>query len=148
MKKVVGLGIVALLCCATQGRAADTFEDLVKESIKSMKQLVEVLETVKDEASAKTAKPKLEKMGKDMQALQARAKKLGEPSKEDKEKLEKKYKPELESLSKKLIGELLRIQGNPETAKVLKDVDFLGRKKKTEPAKDAPKKDAGEKKDK
>ena len=147
MKKVAGLSVVALLCCALPGRAADTFDDVIKDMIKSTKQLVEVLATVKDEASAKAAKPKLEKMGKEIQAIQARAKKLGDPSKEEKEKLEKKYKPELDPLFKKMFAELVRIQSNPATAKVLKDIELFGPKppKKETPKKDAPKKNTDKK---
>src|SRR5258708_1712557 len=127
MKRIVGMGVALLLFCATQARA-ETFEDVVKDQIKVMKQVTEALVPIKDEATAKDAKPKLEKLTTERRDVERRGRALGKPSKEDLEVIKKKYGEEIKGVSVKLGGELMRIAKNPDALKVLKDLPFFGGK--------------------
>jgi hypothetical protein len=143
MTRAMGLGLALLLLGGTRGRAADTFEGLIKEMIGVTKEVVAELEKIKDEDSAKAARPKLKKLGGQLQDFQQRAKKLGKPSEEEEKKLKEKYEKDFTTLFQKMATESLRvtkIKGGPDALKELQPAP------KDKP-KDKPtdkKKDAGE----
>jgi hypothetical protein len=122
MRKAMGLGLALLLLCGTRGRAADTFEGLIKEMIGATKEVVAELEKIKDEDTAKSARPKLKKLGSQLQDLSQRAKKLGKPGEEEEKKIKEKYEKDLTTLFQKMATESLRvskIKGGPEALKEL-----------------------------
>jgi hypothetical protein len=142
MKRVMGLSLALLLLSGTRGRAADTFEALLKDMISATKQVVGELEKIKDEDTAKTARPILKKLGAQLQDIQQRAKKLGKPPEEEEKKLKEKYEKELTSLFQKMTAESIRVakvKGGPEALKELQPPPPTAPKDK--PTKDAEKKD-------
>jgi len=87
----------------------DTFEDVLKELMGQLKKAADLLKTVKDEKAAKEVKPALTKIGEEMQKLTQRGQKLGQPTKEQEEALEKKFKSELETITTAFQGEAVRL---------------------------------------
>jgi hypothetical protein len=76
----------------------DTYESLTKESMQWMKDYISLMAKVKDDESAKKVKPDLETLARGAEQLLERFKALGIPSKEDDERVEKKYKSDLDAL--------------------------------------------------
>ena len=70
----------------------DTFDSLSKQTITMIENLNTILGKIKDKKSAEEAKSKFEETAKSIDDLKKRSEKLGEPSKEQKEQLEQKYK--------------------------------------------------------
>jgi hypothetical protein len=80
------------------------------------------LTTIKTEESADAAKPELQKAAKEWVALRGQAEKLPPPSRMEKERLEKEYKPKLEAAQKKIYGEVTRVQRIPRGPEALKEI--------------------------
>src|SRR5262249_56779270 len=86
------------------------FDKATAELIKIFKSTADTLATIKDEASAKAAAPKLKKVGEELRALQKKMQDLGQPTKDQKEKLKEKYKKDMEAAQSNLYKELRRVQ--------------------------------------
>ena len=136
MKRILGLAVALLLAGGANARAKDAFEDVIKDTLSTMKDVTKVLETVKDEDSAKAAKPKVKELAKKIQALKKRSKDLGKPTKEQEEAV-KKYLPQFIEVSQKLTKESERVKkvtGGPE---LLKELELAGKPDEEKP-KDKP----------
>lgn len=127
----------ASMCCALLGAglvcaqekpkdakdSKDTFESVVTDMMASLKKGTDTLKSVKDEKSAKDAKPALTKVGEDMQKLSARAQKLGKPTKEQEDALEKKFKGQMETHVKDFQSEAARVAKEPWGKDLLKALE-------------------------
>jgi len=129
MNRLLGLGALAILLAALTTVAADdpkakdpsvkpkdekvTFDSVMKEMLSTLDKMTTALESAKDDATAKTAKPKLVTISGQMQDLQEKAKKLGNPPPDEEKKLEEKYKGEMDGVTKRLVAEVTRLKGQP-----------------------------------
>ena len=103
------LGLSGVLLSAQNGGPAN-LADVIKEVLASMDQLTTSLKTVEDEKSAEAARPELRKAAERFVAVRAKAQSIKPPVKEEKERLEKEYKPKLFEAQKKLFGEIGRVK--------------------------------------
>jgi len=101
MKKVLIAAVVALVW-TMPGRAQETHEVLAEDAIKAFDTFASVLSTIKDKDSAEKAKPDLKKVGEKLAGLKGRFEKIGEPKGDKKDELDKKFKPKMEEVQKKL----------------------------------------------
>lgn len=90
----------------------------MRESLAQMKKMANVLENVKTVEDAKAAKGKLEAIAKKMKSIEARMKKLGDPSPELEKQLKSKFEAEFAELMPKLMGVMLTM-----SADVRKELD-------------------------
>ena len=90
-----------------------TFDSVMKEMVTTLNTMTMALESAKDDKTAKDAKPKLVKISSQMQDLQEKAKKLGNPSPDEEKKLEEKFKVDLDAVTKKLVAEVTRLKAQP-----------------------------------
>ncbi len=102
----------------------ETPDQFMKEAIKLMGEFADAFEKIKDKDSAEKAKPKLVDLTKRFKKLDVRGRKiLTALPKEDQEALEKKYKPEIAKVSKRLLGAMSKALEDPEARKVLADIE-------------------------
>jgi hypothetical protein len=128
MNRLLGLGALAALFAALTTFAADdkpapkdtvkpnekvTFETVLKDMIDTLDKMTTAMESAKDDATAKTAKQKLVTIAGQMQELQEKAKKLGNPTPDEEKKLEERYKVRLDDVTKHLVVEVTRLKGQP-----------------------------------
>lgn len=118
MKKLFAFVMAMLMLVGVSGCKRD-HESVIKDTVSCMKQLASVLKDVKDEASAKSAVSKIEGIAKEMKTLQEEAKKMGEPSKEVNAELEKKFKSDMEKVTKDLDTEMMRIMKDEKMATII-----------------------------
>jgi hypothetical protein len=121
---LVGCSFLALsgaLFSAQNGGPA-TLEDVIKETLATLDQLTMSLKTVEDEKSAEAARPELRKAAERFVAVRSKAETMKPPAKEEKERLEKEYKPKLFEAQKKLYGEIGRIKLLPGCQGALKEI--------------------------
>jgi hypothetical protein len=119
MKKLLLVGGMFVLLsglCGCGGK--DTHESLTKEGIDLMGEYIDTLDKINDEESAKAAKPKLEALAKKGQDLKKRMEAIGKPSKEEEERLQKKFSGDIAKLAPKMFGAMAKLQKYPE----LKDI--------------------------
>src|SRR5262249_18264667 len=108
-KKVVVLGLALLFVAAGSSYAADTHEALFKEVLASGKELLAVVKTVKDADTAKAAAPKVKKAMETMDDLKKRGDKLGPPTKDDIDAMEKLI-PDIQTFQKDMNAEITRLK--------------------------------------
>ena len=120
-----GLFLTAVLALPARGGDAASFEAVLKDMIGTLDKLTATLTAVKDEASAKAARPELQKNTGHFAAIRKKAETLRPPNKEEKEKLEKEYRPKLVESHKKLLGEMVRVSSVPGGKEVLKELSEL-----------------------
>lgn len=113
MKRLIGMCCVLPLLTAGVVFAADTHEMLVKELLGVLKEATGLLKTVKDEKTAKDAQPKVVKISDQMGDIKKRMDKIGKPTKEQEDELQKKYKGEMETTFKSFAEELGRVAKVP-----------------------------------
>jgi hypothetical protein len=87
----------------------DPHEALIKESISVLSGMGVVLESVIDEPTATLAIEELKKFTEQMNDLQLRTMEIGEPDEEKIESLMNQYGDEMNSLSEKLMNEMVRL---------------------------------------
>jgi len=109
------------LCSGLTLRAEDAHEKLAIAMIDSIGELTTLMEACKDVESAKATAPKLSEAVKKFKALDEEGKKLGEPAKEVKEALEKKYDEKIVAAIGKMQKEGERIAKSPEIAKEIEE---------------------------
>lgn len=95
----------------------DTPEVIVSEVADNMEELVTILKSVTDDASADAAVEKLNALGDEMVALSERAKKVPEPSEEQKKELDKMLKTKLDSMKDDIGAAIGTLMTKPELAK-------------------------------
>jgi hypothetical protein len=95
MKKIVAGFLCACMVVSMSGCSGSKHEGVMKDTISVMDEISVALESVKDKDSAKAAAPKIEAAADKLEALKKKAKDMGDPSKEEQEKLLKEYTPKL-----------------------------------------------------
>ena len=125
MKATVAL--VALL--AAVGLAAGggpTHEEVTKQLLAVMDKITVSLASITSQESAEAAKPVLRNSAKEFLAVRAQAEKLPPPSREEKNRLEKEFKGKIETATKKLAAERVRVRnitpGGPEALEEIRSV--------------------------
>jgi predicted RNase H-like nuclease (RuvC/YqgF family) len=91
-----------VLLCALSGCGRSKHEAAVDDAIAIGNELCDILDGVKDKDSAQAAAGKIEKLGSRMKDLSERIKAMGEPSKEEQEKIGKKLDEQSEKLKKRM----------------------------------------------
>jgi len=99
--------------------ASDSHDAVMKDMVGLMNEFAGILEKATDKASAEKAKDDLKTLGAKFQKVGDRAKKLGEPGKDQQEALKKKYQPEMEKVQRRLMDAVQKLAKNPEVAVVL-----------------------------
>jgi len=83
---------------------------VVKEMLGVMAKLTTALSGIKDGAAAEAARPELRKLAKEWTTIRAKAEKAPPPSKEERARLEKDFKSQMELAQRKLFGEVDRVR--------------------------------------
>jgi hypothetical protein len=104
-----GLAVVGLVVVLIFALGGSAHESVIRGVISCMSDLADALESVKDKDSAKAAAPKINKICDRMEELAKKGKSLGEPPTAEAERLEKKYKPELEKQMKRLVAAQMKV---------------------------------------
>ena len=91
--------------------------------------MTKTLATVTDEETAKNSHPELRKAAGDGNLIKKKADGLPPPSKEEKDRLAKEYKPKLEEAQKKLFGEVARVSVIPGGRQALLEISSVLEKK-------------------
>jgi hypothetical protein len=126
-----GLVLAAILSVPARGGDNAAFEAVLKDMLATMDKLTATLAAVKDEATAKAARPELQKDAQHFVAIRKKAETIRPPNKEEKEKLEKEYRPKLFESQKKLFAEIARVGAVPGGKEALKELsEFLNPPKK------------------
>jgi DNA anti-recombination protein RmuC len=99
----------------------ETHETYAEESLKALDHITDVLAPVKDKKSADEARAKLPELSKSLNELKEKASALGEPTKEQKAELDKKYKSRFETSLKKFRAEAVRVGTTVDGGKELLD---------------------------
>jgi hypothetical protein len=130
--RIGGVGFLLVVWCGAIPGADDRARDtVIKDMLGLMKRATKVLAGVTDEKTLKAATPRLKKIGLERKAISVRYKKL-KLSKEQEDKLKKKYRDEVKSHQGKLLKEMARVDKIPGGKKALKLLDPKEEKKKTE----------------
>jgi hypothetical protein len=131
MKPAVYAGLVLLTLStlvATAGQGS--YEGVTKEMLATLEQINKVLATIKDQDSATAAKPDLKQAATKIVELRKQADEMKQPSKEEKDRLQKEYMPKFEAVFKKLKEESTRVNGIPGGDAALAELAVLKDKKK------------------
>jgi chromosome segregation ATPase len=121
MKKTLWMVVLMVAAVGVVG-CSDSQEKVYEDQLDLMEDTVGILEGVTDKESAEEAKPKLESLKKVSEELQARAKKLGEPTEEEQKELQEKYGKKMAEVANKMMTEMMRVQSNPETKSAVEGV--------------------------
>jgi len=125
--------VIVFGCCAVlPGQVGDKaqFEDVIKQIIETMDSLTGTLTNIKDADSAKDAQPELRKAAGKWQTIRKKAENMAPPSKEEKDRLAKEYRPKLEQSQKKLFVEVGRVSTVPGGKEALSEITAVLEKKK------------------
>jgi hypothetical protein len=95
---------------------------VVKEMLGVMAKLTTALSGIKDGATAETARPELSKLAKEWTAIRAKAEKAPPPSKEERARLEKDFKSQMELAQRKLFGEVDRVRNIAGAREALEEI--------------------------
>src|SRR5262245_47202539 len=99
-------------------KVSDSPDAILKDMIKLMNDLADAIGSARARESAQKAKATLEKIDKKFRDVAKRAKKLKDPPKEQQKALEKKYKGDLEKVTKRMVEASSKMVANPEAAKI------------------------------
>ncbi|MEC9092835.1 MAG: hypothetical protein VX438_09040 [Planctomycetota bacterium] len=111
--------IVIALLMFCSGCSKDSHEQVAKEYLGVMDQLVTSCDSISDPKSAETAKEKIGILLEKLKALKSRSEKLGDADETTKTKIEKKYLSELDTLTARFSETFQKIDGEKEVVKVL-----------------------------
>jgi hypothetical protein len=126
----------ALLAHAGEGSTSE-YEKLVKDFYATLERVNKLLEGITDMDSAAAAHPGLKKEGLHLRDLRKQALQLKQPSKEEKDRLEKQYREKFDAVLSKLRIESRRVKGIPGGAEAVKEIAVEAEKKgKAEKGKD------------
>jgi hypothetical protein len=123
--RVVGPGVIVLLCVSSAPAGEGTkvgLEDVLKDMVTTIERMTSSLAGIKDEETAKSARPELRKAADHFVSIRKKAETLKPPSKEEKDRLEKEFRPKLVDATKKLFGEIGRVGKVPGGKDVLRDI--------------------------
>jgi hypothetical protein len=125
--------LVALLWLGSALMAAQTvaenYETFVKDVIETVQQINKTLGEIKDRPSAEAAKPELKKNAEKLLELRKLAEQAKEPSKADKDRLEKEYAGKMAATIKKLQDETIRVNDIPGGREAVAELAILKEKK-------------------
>ncbi len=124
------------------GKTSSPHEEVVKDMLGTFEGILKVLGTVQDEPSANAARPELKKAALRLQDLRKRAAELKQPTKEEKQRLEKAYQGKMDDALKKLRSETIRVRAIPGGAEAVQEIAVAVKKDAKE------KQDTKDKKDK
>jgi DNA anti-recombination protein RmuC len=99
----------------------ETHDAYAEESLKALDRIADVLGDVRDSKSAAEARTKLPELSKSLAELKKKATALGDPTKEQKSELDKKYKAKFESSLRRFRTEAVRVGTTVEGGKELLD---------------------------
>jgi hypothetical protein len=102
-----------------------SFEDVLRGMLGALGELTQTLSEVKDEESAKTAVPALKKGAAKFSDLRKKAETMKPPSPEEKDKLEKEYRPKIFEAHKKLLTEIGRVRSVPGGREALRELSVV-----------------------
>ncbi|MCI0456522.1 MAG: hypothetical protein L0Z62_06020 [Gemmataceae bacterium] len=105
-----------------EGKTSSPHEEVVKDMLGTIEGILKVLATIQDEPSANAARPELKKAALRLQELRKRAADLKQPTKEEKQRLEKAYQGKMDEALKKLRGETIRVRGIPGGAEAVQEI--------------------------
>ena len=115
---------VFLFCLFLSGCSReDSYRSVVRGQIAAWEETTEILKTVKDEASMARAREKLQERQSQAASIAERAKGLGTPSTEMREKLRDEY-GKMEVALARLQTEVRRVRALPGGAAFLETLDF------------------------
>ena len=128
----MALLVSCLFLPGVKGGDKAQFEDVIKQMLDTMGSLTKTLATVTDEETAKNSQPELRKAAGRWHQIKKKAEGLPPPSKEEKDRLAKEYKPKLEEAQKKLFGEVARVSVIPGGRQALLEISGVLEKKDLE----------------
>lgn len=146
MRSATGCGtalvVFALLLPAVPGggKAASTQEEVVKEMLATLEQVLKVLGTIQDQPSAAAARPELKKSADRLADLRKQAREIRQPTREEKDRIEKQYQGKFDAVLQKLRTESIRVKGIPGGAEAIKELAVAPEKKQKNPEKTPEKK--------
>jgi hypothetical protein len=133
MKVSIGCAVAFVALCASlppaRGGEKTQFEDIIKKMLETMGSLTTTLTTIRDEETAKTSQPDLRKAAEKWDVIKKKAKNLPPPSKEEKDRLTKEYRPKLEEAQKKLFAQVARVSAIPGGRQALLEISSVLDKK-------------------
>ncbi len=103
MKKALLVGAVCLMVAADQPKTPfEQNEAIIKDMVKCLNDFADALATVKDKETAKAAAGKISKTADELEALGKKAEKAPKLDAAENKKLQEKYQPQLEKVTKRL----------------------------------------------
>jgi DNA anti-recombination protein RmuC len=99
----------------------ETHDAYAEESLNALDRIADVLGDVRDSKSAADARAKLPELSKSLAELKKKATALGDPTKEQKSELDKKYKAKFEASLRRFRTEAVRVGTAVEGGKELLD---------------------------
>lgn len=128
------VGVLALSARAGESEHAA----LAKGMLDALGQVVKALRGISDEDSASAARPELKKLGLRLDGLRRKALAAKQPSKAEKDRLEKDFQPKFDEVLMQLRLESTRVKGISGGAEALREL-ALPPEKKADPEKDKKK---------
>ena len=98
------------------------YEKALTQVVESFEKIGATLKNIMDEEAAIAAKPELRKAADAFIKVRAQANKMQPPEKDEKLRLEKRFKPKLEEAMKKMFIEVQRVQVIPGGREALKEI--------------------------
>src|ERR1700686_4511577 len=108
--RAASISVVLVAAGIAAGTQGSSHEQLVKQLLGSFEKINAALESIKDEDSAGAAKPDLRKAAESFLDARAKADKLPPPEKDEKDRLEKNYKPKLNVAMQKMATQIRRVE--------------------------------------
>jgi hypothetical protein len=112
---------LALVLHAGEGTVSE-HEAIVKDMLATLGRVNKILEEITDEDTAAAARPDLKKAGLRLRDLRKKALQVKQPSKEEKERLEKQYRGKFAVVLDRLRVESRRVREIPGGADAVKEI--------------------------
>jgi len=117
MKPTMLFGVVVLslagFLAQDQPPRDESYEGLVKDMLGTVETITKILKTIRDRDTADAARPDLKKAAEIMLGLRKKAEDFQQPSKEEKDRLEKLYAPKLKVAVEQLRETTVIVKGVP-----------------------------------
>src|SRR5262245_9583865 len=101
------------------------FEDVVKEMLATLDKITTTLAAIKDEKSAEASREPLKKAGQQFVELRKKADAMRPPSKEERDRLDKEFRPKLVEATKKVLAEIARVRQVPGGREALAEISAV-----------------------